>query len=331
MSAIRIGFAGTPEFAATILTHLIDADWAPAVVYTQPDRPAGRGRHPTPSPVKRLALQHALPLEQPASLKSQEAQENLGQYRLDLLIVAAYGLILPQMILSTPRLGCINVHASLLPRWRGAAPIERALMAGDRETGVCIMQMDAGLDTGPVLAERTLQIAPDATGPTLEHALAAAGGPLLIDTLATIDHWSPQPQPAEGITYAHKLGPRDSLIDWHLDAITISRQVRALTGRQPAYTWADLGAEPVQLFILAARADESTGHESTGHESTGTEAPGTIMASPTRGGLRVACGRGHLIVDRVRLNRGKGTPMLAVDARNGFPAVFVSGNVLRSA
>lgn len=337
MNLIRLGFAGTPEFAANILDRLIAAKRSPAVVYTQPDRPAGRGRRFTASPVKLLAEQHGLPIEQPAGLKSQEAQDRLAHYDLDLLIVAAYGLILPKLILATPRLGCINVHASLLPRWRGAAPIERALMAGDQETGVCIMQMDAGLDTGPVLAHSTVPITPDTTGPALEHALAAAGGQLLVETLAAIHDWSPRPQGLDGVTYAHKLAPGDSLIDWTLDAVTIDRQVRALTGRQPAYTFVDVGAERVQLFILEARAD--TTHEFSAPTASppgvaGADAqgipPGTIVMNSSGKELRVACGRGQLAIHRLRLSRGKGAPMSAADARNGFPAVFAAGTVFGS-
>ena len=199
------------------------------------------------------------------------------------------------------------------------------------------MQMDAGLDTGPVLAHSSVPITPDTTGPALEHALAAAGGLLLVETLASIHDWSPHPQALDGVTYAHKLAPGDSLIDWNLDAATIDRQVRALTGRQPAYTFVDVGTERVQLFILEARADTTLEFSAPTASPTGAAGadaqgvrPGTIMTNSSGKGIRVACGRGQLAIHRLRLSRGKGAPMSAADARNGFPAVFAAGTVFGS-
>ena len=183
----RVGFAGTPEFAAVILSALIKDRQNLQVVYTQPDRRAGRGRRLTANPVKQLALKHGISVAQPVTLKTPEAQRDLAGHQLDLLIVAAYGLILPQAILDTPRLGCVNVHASLLPRWRGAAPVERAIMAGDSETGVSIMHMDAGLDTGPVYASRRVPITATSQGPELEAELAACGAALLLELLPNIE------------------------------------------------------------------------------------------------------------------------------------------------
>ena len=257
MKPLRLGFAGTPSFAAHILETLVASPHTLAVVYTQPDRRAGRGRRTKPSPVKAACLAHGISVLQPTNLRGEQAAAELAQQRLDVLIVAAYGLILPPAILATPRLGCINVHASLLPRWRGAAPVERAIMAGDAETGVCIMQMDEGLDTGPVFARSVVPIDDEIDGPALELVLAKAGAALLVDCLADIESRTPAAQAESGATYAHKLTPADATIHWQSAATELARQVRALCGRLPAT--AVLGE--IRLRILSATAsDPSTAH-----------------------------------------------------------------------
>ncbi len=228
---LRLGFAGTPEFAARILHALLAAARVPAVVYTQPDRPAGRRRRLSASPVKTLAEQHNLPVRQPRSLRPAEEAAALRAADLDVFVVAAYGLILPTAVLTAPRFGCINVHASLLPRWRGAAPVERAIMAGDTETGVSIMHMEQGLDTGPVYLQRRLAITPDLDGPSLEARLADLGAEALLECLVRLPDLRPQPQAPEGVTYAAKLSRADAAIDWTLLAVVIERKIRALRGR----------------------------------------------------------------------------------------------------
>ncbi|AHE99464.1 methionyl-tRNA formyltransferase [Thioalkalivibrio paradoxus] len=225
----RIVYAGTPEFAVPALEALIAAGQAPVAVYTQPDRPAGRGRKLTPSPVKKVALAAGIPVLQPLSLKSAEAQAELGRLAPDVLIVAAYGLILPASVLAIPRSGGINLHASLLPRWRGAAPIQRAIQAGDSETGVCLMQMEAGLDTGPVYACESLPLGSDATAASVHDRLASLGARLLVERLGEIldGTLKPRPQPAEGVVYARKIEKAEAWIDWTQAAKVIDRQVRA--------------------------------------------------------------------------------------------------------
>jgi methionyl-tRNA formyltransferase len=307
---LRLGFAGTPEFAAIQLAALLEAGYEVDPVYTQPDRPRGRGRKTTPSPVKALALAQSLPVLEPASLKKEVLRDDL-----DLLIVAAYGLILPRHILEAPRLGCLNVHASLLPRWRGAAPVERAIMAGDGETGVCLMKMDEGLDTGPVYACERTPIEPGESGGDLERRLAHLGADLLIRTLPDIATITPRPQPEEGVTYAHKLTAADSIVDWGASAIAIADQIRALADRRPATVL--IG--DVRMRLLAAEAlDQAPG-----------QPPGTLE-SANREGLLVACGSGTLKINRLQLNRGKGKPMGASAAINGYPDVLAPGARLLS-
>jgi methionyl-tRNA formyltransferase len=231
---MRIGFAGTPAFAATALQALIDAGHRIVAVLTQPDRPAGRGMKLQASPVKALALEHGLPVLQPRSLRldgkypddAAAARVALQQAAPDLLVVAAYGLILPQWVLDLPPRGCLNIHGSLLPRWRGAAPIQRAIEAGDRETGITIMQMDAGLDTGDRLLEAAIPIADDATSASLHDALAALGAKLIVEALAA-PALIRRPQPAEGVTYAQKIEKAEATIDWRQPAAAIERRIRA--------------------------------------------------------------------------------------------------------
>ena len=226
---MRILFAGTPDFAAECLKALLNSEHEICAVYTQPDRPAGRGRKLTPSPVKQLALEHKLPVEQPLNFKSEDSLQTLAGYKADLMIVVAYGLLLPQKVLDTPKLGCINVHASLLPRWRGAAPIQRAILAGDTESGVGIMKMEAGLDTGPVLLEARCPINESDTAQDLHDRLAALGAETLLQSLDDIESRLKQAQPQDESlsTYARKLDKQEALIDWQRPAAEILRQINA--------------------------------------------------------------------------------------------------------
>ena len=309
---LRLGFAGTPRFAATVLEGLLEAGRHVHVVYTQPDRPTGRGRKLKAAPVKSLALARGLSVRQPESLRDTQAAAALAALDLDVLVVAAYGLILPAAVLAAPRHGCINVHASLLPRWRGAAPVERAIMAGDDETGVSIMQMDRGLDTGPVFLHRRCAITAETDGPTLEAELAELGSAALLECLDRLGELEPQPQAASEASYARKLERRDALIDWTLPAPVIERRVRALCGRLPAFT--DAGG--VRRTVLAASAVP---------DNTAIE-PGRVVSADSRG-IRVACGAGILVVARLKLSVGKGRPLAAADAINGYPRLFTEGAV----
>jgi methionyl-tRNA formyltransferase len=310
----RIGFAGTPRFAATILKRLLQAGRRPCVVYTQPDRQAGRGRKMQPSAVKALALEHDIELRQPVSLRAPEEAAALAAFDLDVLVVAAYGLLLPPAILSVPRAGCINVHASLLPRWRGAAPIERAIMAGDIETGACIMQMDEGLDTGPVYLCERCPIEATMDAPALEARLADLGSNALLVCLNQLGDLVPVPQPNDGATYARKLTQADALIRWDRTAVDLHRQVRALTGRMPAFT----SAGTTRVSILEAAMLDSPATPA---------APGTVVAANSRG-ISVTCGSGLLNILRLQLNVGKGLPLSAADAVNGYARLFAVGAVL---
>jgi methionyl-tRNA formyltransferase len=314
---LRCGFAGTPAFAARILQALLQSGRVPVVVYTQPDRPSGRGRRTQPSAVKLLAESHDLPVRQPTSLRTLEEAEALTNFGLDVLVVAAYGLLLPPTILRVPRLGCLNVHASLLPRWRGAAPIERAIMAGDSQTGACIMQMDEGLDTGPVYLCRACAITSDTDAPALESRLATLGSEALLTCLGELPELQPTPQPGEGVTYARKLTRSDAEIRWRQPAIDIDRQVRALRGRMPAVT--GLGA--ARMNVLEARALDPT------TRVAGGAAPGTIVAASAFG-IEVACGTGILNILRLKLNLGKGLPLTAAEALNGFGRQLAVGTLL---
>ena len=303
-AALTLGFAGTPDFAVSILRALHASPHAVAAVFTQPDRPAGRRRKLTPSPVRRFAAAHGLATHTPERIAT-----DLDRIQpLDVLVVAAYGLLLPPAVLGAPAHGCINVHASLLPRWRGAAPVERAIMAGDATTGVSIMQMDAGLDTGPVLARRATAIRPDETGAALTERLAELGAATLLDCLANLDALEPMPQDSTLATPAPKLTARDAIIDWTRPATDIALQVRALSGRRSAF--ATLVGE--RIGILAARPGDS-----------GAPTPGLVQKTPA--GIAVGCGGGVLELDTVQLARGKGRPMSAKAAANGFPQMFAPG------
>ena len=298
---MKIVFAGTPVFSVPALQVLLDGPHPVVAVYTQPDRPAGRGRRTTASPVKQRAIEAGIPVRQPASLKTTDEQRQLAAWQPDLMVVVAYGLILPAAVLALPRLGCVNVHASLLPRWRGAAPVQRALLAGDTETGVCLMQMDAGLDTGPVLAARTIPILPDDTGSRLHDRLAELGAALLAAELAAVEAGSLQPQIQDGrqASYARKLDKSEAQLDWTGDAEALARKVRAFN----AWPVAETRLEGRQLRIWDARPVIETT----------AAAPGTVL-SADHDGIVVACGNGALRLLSLQLPGGR--PVAAADFVN---------------
>lgn len=304
---LRLGFAGTPEFAAVILEALFERHEV-AVVYSQPPRPTGRGRKITSSAVETLARSRGIEVRMPKSLRGEAAA--LVADRLDAIIVAAYGLILPASVLRATRYGCINVHASLLPRWRGAAPIERAMMAGDHTTGVSIMQMDEGLDTGPVLGYAACAILPNDTGDSLRERLAKVGAKALLDCLDRLTDLVATPQPTEGATYAAKLAPADSALRWRDTAVELANRIRALNSRQPAFGFCN--GERIRL-LLAEPIEEAS-----------AAPPGTVIGID-RGGLIVACGSGRLRVTRVALTRGKGKPMDIASLVNGYTELIRPG------
>jgi len=285
---LNLVFAGTPDFAVPALDALHAAGHVLRAVYTQPDRPAGRGQAMSGSPVKGRALELGLHVEQPASLKAPEEALRLEEHAADLMVVVAYGLILPPAILAIPRLGCWNIHASLLPRWRGAAPIQRAILAGDAATGVTIMQMDAGLDTGPMLLRRATPIDPRETGGTLHDRLARLGAQAIVEA---IDQWQagrlqPTPQPVDGASYAPKIRKEEGRIDWSQPAVAIDRQVRAFNPWPVAETrWADR-----QLRIWSA----------TVVPAAGDAEPGSVLEA-AGGRMIVATGEGALSLERVQL------------------------------
>jgi methionyl-tRNA formyltransferase len=292
---LRLGFAGTPEFAVPALEALSEAQRICAV-FTQPDRPSGRGQPLHASPVKTFATLRGFRLYQPATFKSQELLETLRGLDLDVLVVVAYGLILPPAALQVPRKGCINIHASLLPRWRGAAPIQRAVLAGDSKTGVTIMRMEAGLDTGPTLATREIEIGADDTAKTLRDRLAGLGAELIVETLHALNLGRVRevPQPAEGVTYAEKIHKAEALIDWRQDAVQVWRRVRAFN----PWPIAETRLNGTQLRIWDARMLESAVPEQ-GEPGAGA-LPGTVLAA-THDGVDVACGRGVLRILRLQL------------------------------
>jgi len=277
---MRIIFAGTPEFAAASLTTLIKNGYEICAVYTQPDRPAGRGRKLQPSPVKVVATESNIPVFQPENFKTEEAIEQLEVLKPDLMIVAAYGLILPQKVLALPELGCINIHASLLPRWRGAAPIQRAIMEGDATTGITIMQMDKGLDTGDMLHKLDITIHADETAETLHDRLAELGSTALLEALPGIENGSiaATAQNNTETTYATKLDKKEALIDWSLPAIEIERKVRAFNSWPVAQTLLD----GKQLRIWQAIATQSTTNKPAG---TITRADGKLLEVATGNGI----------------------------------------------
>jgi methionyl-tRNA formyltransferase len=291
---MRLGFAGTPEFAVPALDALHQA-LRVCAVFTQPDRPAGRGQTLHASAVKARAADLALPVYQPASFKSPEALEILRALNLDALVVVAYGLILPAAALRLPARGCINIHASLLPRWRGAAPIQRALLAGDAKTGITIMRMEEALDTGPILAARAMDIAAHDTAKTLHDRLALLGAALIVETLALGEAGagSEVPQPSLGVTYAAKIDKAEASIDWRQDALQIWRQVRALN----PWPVAETRLNGAQLRVWEAEVREPP---AIAQQGAGEGPPGVVLAA-AHGGIDVACGRGVLRILRLQL------------------------------
>ena len=301
--SLRIVFAGTPEFSVPALDALHAAGHRIVAVYTQPDRPAGRGRAVASSPVKRRAEQLGLVVEQPATLRSPEAQARLAMHAPDAMVVVAYGLILPPPVLEIPRLGCLNIHASLLPRWRGAAPIQRAVLAGDTRTGISIMQMDAGLDTGPELLRRELDIGPRETGGELHDRLATVGASAIAEALAGVANGTlvARPQAIDGVTYAAKIRKDEARIDWSRPALEIDRLVRAFNPWPVAETRLD--GEQVRIW-------EAQPFDKWGHSEFCL--PGTVLDEPGR--LVVATGDGALEVLRLQLPGRK--PVSAADVLN---------------
>lgn len=289
-SSMRIVFAGTPEFAAQHLQALLDAKRQVVAVYTQPDRPAGRGQKLMPSPVKQLALQHGIPVYQPQTLRDPAAQAELDGLQADLMVVVAYGLILPQAVLDMPRLGCINSHASLLPRWRGAAPIQRAIEAGDTESGVTVMQMEAGLDTGPMLLKVSMPITREDTGGTLHDRLAELGSRAVIEAAAALEAGTLKGEVQDDglATYAHKLNKDEARLDWQRPAVELERLVRAFNPWPICHS--SLDGAPVKIHAAQL--------------STGQGAPGQIIEA-SKDGLKVACGEGSLTLTRLQLPGGK--------------------------
>jgi methionyl-tRNA formyltransferase len=290
---LRIIFAGTPEFAAIHLEGLLQSRHQVVAVYTQPDRPAGRGKKLQSSPVKKRAEEAGIPVFQPASLKPEQAQQELAEIGADVMVVVAYGLILPQAVLDLPRIAALNVHASLLPRWRGAAPIQRAIEAGDKETGITIMQMDAGLDTGNMLARASCAIRPDSTAASLHDELAQVGVPLLLDVLETLpDHIEAgQQQDEELATYADKILKPQAQINWSEEAQLISRKIRAFNPFPVCHTF--LGNDRVKIHLASYT-----------HESAEDTSHGTIVSANSEG-IIVACGSGQLCISRLQLPGGK--------------------------
>lgn len=309
----RIGFAATPAFALPALRGLVEAGCRPRVVYTQPDRPAGRGRQPRPSPVKQYAAEQGIHIEQPASLREPDAQQTLREYALDVLIVVAYGLILPESVLAAPRRGCINVHASLLPRWRGAAPIQRALLAADEETGICLMQMEKGLDEGPVFERSILPIDARATAATLHDQLAELGARRLLAQLDGILNGTlqstPQSELSGEVCYAEKIDKREAKIDWRASALVIDRQIRAFDPNPIAYT-----TLPDEHAATSARIKIHCAEPLLG-VSANTAMPGTIIDQPDDG-ITVACGHGLLQIRRLQMAGKK--PIAAAEFNRAY-------------
>ena len=300
--ALRVAFAGTPEFAACALEAILAAGYAVPLVLTQPDRPAGRGMKLMPSAVKQLALARGIAVDQPEKLRTEAQRARLADCAPDVLVVAAYGLILPKAVLTLPRLGCLNIHASLLPRWRGAAPIHRAIEAGDAETGITIMQMDEGLDTGAMLLKRATPIEPGDTTATLHDRLAALGGECIVDALAALQRGElvATPQPAEGVTYAAKIGRAEASIDWTRPAAAIERAMRAFDPFPGA-------ASSLRDTVLKCWSGEVV---------PGQGAPGTVLAAGDEG-ITVACGRDALRCTVLQRPGSKRLP--AGEFLRGFP------------
>ena len=311
---MRLVFAGTPDFAATGLKALIAAGHTIVGVYSQPDRPAGRGRKLQPSPVKQVALDHEIPVFQPETLKTAEAQKQLADLKPDVMIVAAYGLILPKAVLDIPTHGCLNIHASLLPRWRGAAPIQRAIAAGDAETGITIMQMDEGLDTGAMLLKSLTAIDTSDTGGSLHDRLAELGGKAIIEALELLKkgELTGEPQNDDLACYASKLSKTEGHIDWATDATAIERLIRAFNPWPGTYT--DLGDQRIRIHEARALVTDSDAF------------PGTVVHRD-RDGIDIACGNGTLRITRLQLPGSRAQSVN--DLINGGKELLMPGQELR--
>ncbi|HEY6242266.1 MAG TPA: methionyl-tRNA formyltransferase [Burkholderiales bacterium] len=300
---MKLIFAGTPDFAARCLEALLGSGHEVSAVLTQPDRPAGRGLAPFQSPVKRLATSQGIRVDQPTTLQDAGVEEELGRQQPDVIVVAAYGLILPPAMLEIPRYGTVNIHASLLPRWRGAAPIQRALLAGDRETGISIMQMDAGLDTGAVMLQEAIPILDDDSTGTLQDKLADLGGKLVVQALNELEAGTLKaiPQSAAGVTYAAKLNKRESRVDWRESAAQLNRRVRAFNPSPGAGT--RLRGVDVKIWRCSV--------------APGRGAPGEVLRADSSGSFVVACGEGAVILQELQRSGGKRLP--ASEFLRGFP------------
>ncbi|WP_048497980.1 methionyl-tRNA formyltransferase [Marinobacter subterrani] len=311
---MRLVFAGTPDFAATALRALIAAKHTIVGVYSQPDRPAGRGRKLQPSPVKQVAIDHGIPVFQPETLKTPEARQQLADLRPDVMVVAAYGLILPKPVLEIPTHGCLNIHASLLPRWRGAAPIQRAIAAGDADTGITIMQMDEGLDTGAMLLKSLTAINPGDTGGSLHDRLAELGGQAIVKALELLEkgELSSEPQNDDLACYARKLSKDEGHIDWTTEVVAIERLIRAFNPWPGTYT--DLGDQRIRI------------HEATALNDTGNKPAGTVLRRE-RDGIDIACGTGSLRITRLQLPGSRAQSVN--DLINGGKALLMPGQELR--
>ncbi len=310
MKSLRIIFAGTPEFASAHLQAILDSQHQVIAVYTQPDRPAGRGQKLMPSPVKSLALEHNIPVFQPKSLRNEDAQKELASLDADLMVVVAYGLILPQAVLDTPTLGCINVHGSILPRWRGAAPIQRAIEAGDTESGVTIMQMDAGLDTGDMLLKAFCPIHPTDTASNLHDRLIEVGQPALIQSLNDIagGNIHPEKQDDKLANYAHKMSKEEARLDWQKSAQALDQQIRAFN--------------PWPVAITALDDTNIRVWEAAALEESSTEEPGTLIKAD-KDGLDIACSEGTLRIKRLQLAGSRA--MTVQELLNSKKAMFSTG------
>ena len=292
---MRVVFMGTPEFSVPVLEALVEAGHEVIAVYSQPPRPAGRGKKDRPSPVHQKADELGIDVRHPVSLRNDEAQADFAQLKADVAVVVAYGLILPQAILDAPKFGCLNIHASLLPRWRGAAPIHRAIMAGDAETGICIMQMEAGLDTGPVLLREVTKIGAEETTGELHDRLSKIGAANITKALATLPKLAPETQRADGVTYAEKIDKAEARIDWAQSASDVDRKIRGLSPFPGA--WCEVAGERVKL--LGSRLGRGAGY------------PGQVLD-----GFEIACGDGSVIVTRAQ--RAGKNPMSAADVLKGL-------------
>ncbi len=318
MKPLRLAFAGTPDFAAASLQAVLDNGHQVVAVLTQPDRAAGRGKKLQQSPVKQLAHSQGITVLQPENLKGEAIHQQLRDLNLDALVVVAYGLIIPQAVLDMPRLGCLNVHGSLLPRWRGAAPIQRAITAGDTETGNTIMQMEAGLDTGPMLLSESLPIGDSETGGELHDRLAAQGARLLVTVLQDLEKYlaNATPQPDEGITYAHKLSKAEARLDFRLPTRALYNRIRAFNPFP--VSWVPLNGQPMRIW----RASESP------QPAQANDEPGYILSVDDQG-IHVATGDGSLILEELQL---PGKRRMAVsDLLRGNPTLFSVGEPLGDA